>query len=155
MTNYKYYIYYLINTISPRSILITLLVLLFHFSFAQNQSEIQLANEYLLKGDKKKAVELYRELSKQDVNNSFIYNNYINTLLDLGAYDEAQGFLKKLLKRDPQNLQYKLDAGLVYVRSGDLTRADRYFRELIAENKTNVQRIKLMADLFTSRSFLH
>ena len=154
MTNYKYYIYYLINTISPRSILITLLVLLFHFSFAQNQSEIQLANEYLLKGDKKKAVELYRELSKQDVNNSFIYNNYINTLLDLGAYDEAQGFLKKLLKRDPQNLQYKLDAGLVYVRSGDLTRADRYFRELIAENKTNVQRIKLMAEFFSSRSLL-
>lgn len=154
MTNYKYYIYYLINTISPRSILTTLLVLLVHLSFGQNQSEIQLANEYLLKGDKKKAVELYRELSKQDVNNSFIYNNYINTLLDLGAYDEAQGFLKKLLKRDPQNLQYKLDAGLVYVRSGDLTRADRYFRELIAENKTNVQRIKLMAEFFSSRSLL-
>lgn len=154
MTNYKYYIYYLINTISPRSILITLLVLHFHFSFGQNQSEIQLANEYLLKGDKKKAVELYRELSKQDANNSFIYNNYINTLLDLGAYDEAQSFLKKLLKRDPQNLQYKLDAGLVYMRSGDLTRADRHFRDLIGENKTNVQRIKLMAEFFSSRSLL-
>lgn len=154
MTNYKYYIYYLINTISPRSILITLLVLLFHISFGQNQSEIQLANEYLLKGDKKKAVELYRELSKQDVNNSFIYNNYINTLLDLGAYDEAQGFLKKLLKRDPQNLQYKLDVGLVYMRSGDLTRADRHFRDLIGDNKTNVQRIKLMAEFFSSRSLL-
>lgn len=154
MTNYKYYIYYLINTISPRSILITLLVLLFHFSFGQNQSEIQLANEYLLKGDKKKAVELYRELSKQDANNSFIYNNYINALLDLGAYDEAQGFLKKLLKRDPNNLQYRLDVGLVYVRSGDLTRADRHFREMIGENKTNVQRIKLMAEFFSSRSLL-
>jgi tetratricopeptide (TPR) repeat protein len=154
MTNYKYYIYYLINTISPRSILIMLLFLHFHFSFGQNQSEIQLANEYLLKGDKKKAVELYRELSKQDANNSFIYNNYINTLLDLGAYDEAQSFLKKLLKRDPQNLQYKLDAGLVYMRSGDLTRADRHFRDLIGENKTNVQRIKLMAEFFSSRSLL-
>jgi tetratricopeptide (TPR) repeat protein len=154
MTNYKYYIYYLINTISPRSILITFLVLLFQFSFGQNQSDIQLANEYLLKGDKKKAVELYRELSKHDTNNSFIYNNYINTLLDLGAYDEAQVFLKKLLKRDPDNLQYKLDAGLVYVRSGDLTRADRHFREIIAENKTNVQRIKLMAEFFSSRSLL-
>jgi tetratricopeptide (TPR) repeat protein len=75
-------------------------------------------------------------------------------LLDLGAYDEAQVFLKKLLKRDPDNLQYKLDAGLVYVRSGDLTRADRHFREIIAENKTNVQRIKLMAEFFSSRSLL-
>jgi tetratricopeptide (TPR) repeat protein len=129
-------------------------VLLSSSSFAQNQSEIQLANEYLLKGDKKKAAELYRELSKQDVNNSFIYNNYINTMLDLGVYDEAQAYLKKLLKRDPDNLQYRLDVGLIYVRSGDLTRADRYFRDLIAENKMNVQRIKIMAEFFSSRSLL-
>ncbi len=134
--------------------LLTFLVLLSSSSFAQNQSEIQLANEYLLKGDKKKAAELYRELSKQDVNNSFIYNNYINTMLDLGVYDEAQAYLKKLLKRDPDNLQYRLDVGLIYVRSGDLTRADRYFRDLIAENKMNVQRIKIMAEFFSSRSLL-
>ncbi|SKC74933.1 tetratricopeptide repeat protein [Ohtaekwangia koreensis] len=154
MTNYKYYIYNIINTISTGRFLLTFLVLLSSSSFAQNQSEIQLANEYLLKGDKKKAAELYRELSKQDVNNSFIYNNYINTMLDLGIYDEAQAYLKKLLKRDPDNLQYRLDVGLIYVRSGDLTRADRYFRDLIAENKMNVQRIKIMAEFFSSRSLL-
>jgi hypothetical protein len=56
---------------------------------AQVQEEIQLANEYLLKGDKKKALELYRDLAKNDVNTSFIYNNYINVLVDLGTTKRA------------------------------------------------------------------
>lgn len=121
-------------------------------AIGQTQEEIQLANEYLLKGDKKKALELYRDLSKNEGNTSFIYNNYINVLVDLGLYDEAQNYLKKVLRHDPQNLQYKLDMGLTYVRSGDLTKADKYYRETIDENKKNVQRIKVMADYFLSRS---
>ena len=38
------------------------------------------------------------------------------------------------------------------VRSGDLTKADKYYKELITENKSNVQRVKLMSDYFLSRS---
>ena len=132
---------------------ITIFILaLSSFALAQTQEEIQLANEYLLKGDKKKALELYRDLSKSEGNTSFIYNNYINVLVDLGLYDEAQNYLKKILKHDPQNLQYKLDMGLTYVRSGDLSKADKFYKEIIDENKKNVQRIKLMADYFMSRS---
>ncbi len=79
---------------------------------AQNQDEIQLANEYLLKGDKKKALELYKELSKQEVNHPYIYNNYFNLLLDVSAYEDAHKFLQRLSKRDPLNIQYNLDLGL-------------------------------------------
>ncbi len=62
---------------------------------AQDLPEIQLANEYLLKGDKNKALELYRDLAKDDANISLIHNNYLNTLLDVHNYDEAQGYLQK------------------------------------------------------------
>jgi tetratricopeptide (TPR) repeat protein len=121
-------------------------------SYGQVQEQIQLANEYLAKGDKKKAAELYRDLAKNDVNTSFIYNNYVNVLLDLGLYDEAQNFLKKVSRHDPQNLQFRLDFGLTYIKAGDMTKADKYFKELIAENKGNMQRIKVMSDYFMSRS---
>lgn len=59
-----------------------LFILLSFSGFSQNQSEIQLANEYLLKGDKRKALEIFRDLAKNDVNVPFIHNNYLNTLLD-------------------------------------------------------------------------
>ena len=58
-----------------------------------------------LKAKKKKAVELYRELSKDDTSNPVIYNNYFNLLLELGSFDEAQSYLKRNLRKDPENYQ--------------------------------------------------
>jgi len=151
MTNYTNKNIYYIKVISVFILGITFSSISFTLH-AQVQEQIQLANEYLAKGDKKKALELYRDLAKNDVNTSFIYNNYINVLLDLGLYDEAQNFLKKTSRHDPQNLQYRLDLGLTYIRSGDMTKADKYFKELITENKGNMQRIKVISDYFMSRS---
>ena len=131
-----------------------LLLFLSILAHAQNQDEIQLANEYLLKGDKKKALDMYAELSKQDVNHPYIYNNYFTLLLDNGAYEDAQKFLQRLSKKDPLNMQYRLDLGLINVRSGELGKADRYYKDLISENKGNVQRIKMMSDYFMARSLV-
>jgi tetratricopeptide (TPR) repeat protein len=119
---------------------------------AQNQTDIQLANEYLLRGDKNKALDIYRDLVKSDANIPYVHNNYFNTLLDLGETEEAQNYLKRLQKRDPENLQYKIETGIIYVRTGDMSKADRYFRDLIQAYKTNVSRIKMIADYLSSKS---
>ncbi len=132
----------------------TLLLVMILKVSAQNYSDIQLANEYILKGEKKKAREIYSELSKSDVNNIIIYNNYLAVLLDLGEYDEAHAYVKKILRKEPDNLQCRLDAGLVYVHAGDLGKADKYFKEVIAENKTSVQRIKMISDYFMAKSLI-
>jgi tetratricopeptide (TPR) repeat protein len=153
MTNYSYYIINLILIIRKALFLIPFLLIPFCL-FGQNHADIQLANAYLLKGDKKKAVELYRDLSKSEANVSIIHNNYLNLLLDLGSYDEAQSYLKKNLKRDPENIQFRLDLGLVYVRSGDLNKADKYLREIINEVKSNVQLAKMMSDYLAARSLV-
>ncbi|HEY0741115.1 MAG TPA: tetratricopeptide repeat protein [Chryseosolibacter sp.] len=116
--------------------------------------DIQLANEYFIKGDKKKAVELYRDLSKSDANIPLIHNNYLTVMLDLGMYDDAQSYLKKISKKEPDNMQYRLDVGIVYVRSGDLTKADKYFREIISEMRDNVQQAKMMSDYLAARSLI-
>ena len=136
-----------------RTVPVLLFVLLSNqAAHGQKQEEIQLANEYVLKGDKKKALELYRDLARDEDDISLIYNNYFNLLIDMRLGDEAQAFLKKISKREPQNIQYKLDLGLVYLRSGDMSKADKYFKELIAENKANVQRVKVMSDYFLSHT---
>lgn len=129
-----------------------LLLLLSFSSFSQNQYEIQLANEYLLKGDKKKALELFHDLAKNDANVPFIHNNYLNTLLDLNESAEAQVYLKRLLKRDPENIIYNLDVGFVYVRMGDLTKADKFLKDLINKYKENVSMIKVLSDYMASKA---
>lgn len=156
MLNINNYIYIYINNIKAHvfwiSLILTSVPLL--NLYAQDLDEIHLANEYLLKGDKKKALELFQDLSKQDVNTPFIYNNYLNTMLDLGAFNDAQVFLKKISKKDPANIQYSLDLGFVLIRSGEMGKAESHFNKLIQENKDNVQRIKLMGDFFMSRSLI-
>ncbi len=118
----------------------------------QDQNDIQLANEYLIKGEKLKAGEIYRELSKKPQNIPLIHNNYINTLIDLAEYNEAQDYLKKLLKREPEQLLYRLDVGRIMMRSGDVQKADKYFRDIIVENSLSLGRVKMISDYFMSRS---
>lgn len=120
--------------------------------FSQSQADIQLANEYLLKGDKQKAVEIYRELVKSDANVQFVHNNYLNTLLDLNETSEAQSYLKRLLKKDPENIYYNLDVGLVYIRTGDVSKADKHFKEQIDRYRENVTLIKMLSDYLASKA---
>jgi len=152
-TNYNYNNIYIIRVISTCLFLITFLCSSI-VVYSQNHSEIQLANEYLVKGDRKKAIELYRDLSKNDSNIPLIHNNYLNALLDAGAFEEAQTYLKKILRRDPQNIQYRLDVGLIYVRAGDLPKADKHFRDIIDEVKASVHLIKMVSDYLSAKSLI-
>ncbi|GCC51052.1 hypothetical protein SanaruYs_12720 [Chryseotalea sanaruensis] len=150
MTYYNYIYIYIIKII--RKYTLCVLVSLPFFVLGQEQKDVQLANEYLLKGEKLKAAELYRELAKNSANTALIHNNFINTLIDLAEFNEAQDYLKKLLKREPEQLLFKLDVGRVMMRSGEVQKADKYFKDLIQESKQSLGRIKIMNDYFMARS---
>ena len=151
MAYYNYYIIYIIPINTRVAFLTAFLLLAFGVS-AQNHAEVQLANEYLIKGDKKKAMDLYKDLSRSEANIPLIHNNYLNLMIDVGAFDEALDYLKKILRKDPENMQYKLDVGLVYVRSGEVSKADRYYKEMSAEVRSNMQLAKMMSDYLAARS---
>jgi tetratricopeptide (TPR) repeat protein len=150
--------YYYINTYIIRIIIkACLLITLCFYSqclYSQDNAEIQLANEYVLKGDRKKAIELFRDLVKDDDNVPLVHNNYLNVLLDAGEFDEALSYLKKIQKRDPENILYKLDVGFVYVRSGDLPKADKHFKEIINETRSSVHMVKMVSDYLSAKSLI-
>ena len=112
----------------------------------QNQAEIRIANEYFLKGEKEKALMSFQALAKSQENIPLIHNNYLNLLLDLGRNKEAEDYVERQIKRDPNNLNYRLDLGFVYIRSGDLPKGDKQFKNLIKSNDEDIYRIKSIAD---------
>lgn len=134
--------------------IIILLTFITPFVCAQSDHTIQLANEYLLKGDKQKAIDLYRDAAKNDNNIALLHNNYLNALVDLALFDEAHRYLNRVTRRFPDNLAYQVDVAWIYFRSGDLPRAEKTLRELIDANKLNASRAKVLADLLTSRSLI-
>jgi TolA-binding protein len=118
---------------------------------AQDTQEIQIANEYYLKGDKGKALSSYSTLAKNSLNIPAIHNNYLALLLDLNMFKEAEHYIEKAIQKFDDRLSYKLDLGFVYLKSGDLAKADKYLKNLIKNSGQDIYRLKSMSDYLASR----
>ncbi len=122
-------------------------------SWAQNTQDIQIANEYLLKGDKAKALSSFQALAKSPQNISAIHLNYLNLMLDMANYKQAEDYVEKLIRRDDR-LTYRLDLGVVYMRSGDVAKADKYLKSIIKINSEDPYKAKSISDYMASRNLL-
>lgn len=127
--------------------------LLTNTSFAQDLQEIQIANEYVLKGQKEKALSLYEQLAKKNENIQLIHANYFNLLIDIGNFSQAESYIERLIKRD-EKLSYRLDLGVIYVRSGDVTKADKYFKTLMKSLGEDSYKLKTMSDYLAARNLV-
>ena len=121
---------------------------------AQSQTDIQIANEYFIKGEKEKALAAFQALAKNQENLPLIHNNYLNLMLDMGRNKNAEEYLERQIKRDPNSLNFRLDLGFVYIRSGDLPKGDKQIRNLIKANSTDIYRIKSIADYLAVRNLV-
>jgi tetratricopeptide (TPR) repeat protein len=101
-------------------------------SFGQNKS-VQIANEYYRMGEIDKAKEQYEALARNNRNIPLIHQNYLNILLELDDFKEANKYIDKVLKWYPQNINYQIDKGLILIRQGKEGEADKYFFALIEE----------------------
>jgi tetratricopeptide (TPR) repeat protein len=123
------------------------------FSWAQNMLDIQIANEYLLKGDKAKALSSFQALAKDPQNIAAIHLNYLNLMLDMANYKQAEDYVEKLIRRDDR-LTYRLDLGIVYMRSGDVAKADKYLKAIIKINSEDPYKAKSISDYLASRNLI-
>jgi len=120
---------------------------------AQDQTEIALANNYLQNGQNEKALALFQELVKQPANIPLIHTPYLELLLEMGKYKQAEEYIDRLNKRE-NNIAYRLDIGYVYYRSGDAARADKYWRQIIQQNIGDTYRARQMVDYFTAHALV-
>lgn len=144
---YNVYSKYILNSIT----LVCLLCVLPIFnSLAQNNQEIQIASEYVLKGEKEKALKVYEDLARNFVNIPLIHNDYLNLMLDLGKYKDAENYVDKLIRKLDDRINYRLDLGLVYIKSGEVQKAEKQFKSVIKANANDIYRIKSISDYLAS-----
>jgi len=130
-----------------------LCVLLSSSAYSQDLQEIQIANEYILKGEKDKALALYEQLIKKNENIALVHTNYLNLLLDVGNFKDAEEYVERLIKRDGK-FNYRLDLGIIYVRSGDIAKADKYFKSIIKSQADDPYKLKATSDYLASRNLV-
>ncbi|MDR0364769.1 MAG: tetratricopeptide repeat protein [Bacteroidales bacterium] len=114
---------------------ICLFVLISNDGFAQNDdknSKIQLAFRYYGEKQWEKAAPLFLELYEMDPKNQYS-RYYLMCEIRLNEFQKAERFIKKVIKDNPvNNLQYEVDLGYLYNRTGDLTKAQKKYDEVIA-----------------------
>ncbi len=129
--------------------LLYLLLISFVFSsttvFAQN-NDLQLAQQYSLNAEPQKAYELYQKLYKE--NNENYYPYYINSLLNLKKFDEAEGITKKLMRKHPADFQYSISLGRVYREQGNTAKADELYDNLLKNLPADPGQIANLASQF-------
>ncbi len=118
---------------------------------AQHNSEVQLANEYYGQGEYEKAKNLYDDLSKDFDNIPLIHNNYFFLLIETADYSDAEKYIKRLIKKFPNNLYYRLDLGLLLLSSGGEQKAQNYFNNIINEIKYDSYLTSITADYFVNK----
>ena len=113
--------------------------------FAQNQNDPLLAQQFFRNGEYDKALSLYEQLYKSKNGANIFYNDYLNTLLKLKRYDEAEKIINKRIKENPS---FKLDLGKLYQEKGDLPAANKIYDGILQNMPSNQSEITEIANSF-------
>ncbi len=121
-------------------------------SSAQNTDE-QLAQQYFEKGEFDKASDIYQKLFNSNPNSEY-YDGYTSCLLELKDFKTAEKFIKKQIKRNPDNLTLIVDLGTVYKKQGDEEKAKKEYERAIDNLSQNQDQILDLAACFRAKKEL-
>ena len=120
-------------------------------AFAQNkdpqrQVDEQLANSCYQNKEYEKAQELFQQLYQKygQVNH---FNLYVECLMRLGDFDQAEKELKSFIRKNPSYGKARIDLLYVYVSNGKRNKADDLFNDILnnlPENKNSIINISNM-----------
>lgn len=133
-----------------KNILLTVLTVGLAFSLrAQTNTDEQLAAQYFKNAEYDKAEVLYEKLYKR-TNDEFYYQYYIDCLLKLSSYDDAEKVVLKRLKKegDPVLL---VQLGYVYRSAGDEKKARATFDEAVKQLPPVQRQVERMAEAFIEK----
>lgn len=118
--------------------------------WAQDFNDIAIAHEYYNNKEAEKARSMYEQLIKKNENIPLVHSNYFNILLNENEFDEAEKYINRLIRRNPQNMIYQVDLGRIYSRKNDKAKEINYFNTLIEEYKSDINRIRVLAQYLLS-----
>jgi tetratricopeptide (TPR) repeat protein len=109
-------------------------------------TELQLAKQFAANGEQQKALDIYQKLYKQD--NDQYYGVYVNCLLGLKKFDDAESITKKMIRKHPGDHQYVIMLGTAYTQQGSIEKADALYDDLLKNLPADQNEIALLASQF-------
>ena len=134
------------------SILLTCVFLAFCLNLSGQNSK--LADQYYLEGEYQKAADLYLKLHETaKKNNNFVYfNKYIECLLALHSYEQAETEIKEQMKNQPDDFSLLVTLGNVQERIGNYEAAQASYRMAIDKLPAKTDAITRLGNAFLSQA---
>ncbi len=126
---------------------------------AQTNDPVQIANEYYNQGEFEKAKKEFQKLAKNRRNIPRIHDTYFRLLLTTEDYDDAERYLKSIIKGNPGYFKYEVDLGVLYRAQNENEKANKLLDEIVkkvtdkaaVDKKSNETRY--LAQLFFENNF--
>jgi len=126
---------------------------------AQTNDPVQIAKEYYNQGEFDKAKAEFKKLARNRRNIPRIHDTYFKLLLTIEEFDEAEKYLKNVIKNNPSNFIYEVDLGVLYRTINEDEKAHVLLEEVIKKvtdrasvgKKSNETRF--LAQVFFERNF--
>lgn len=129
---------------------IFLALALFFIGFTLSAQDARLAQQYFNDGEYEKAAFLYEKLFKQNERNDFYFDRYVECLLTLEEFEEAEKAIKKQLKKMPKNVKLYVTYGKLYERQVRDEEANEQYRNAIENMPKDQFAITKLANAFIS-----
>lgn len=100
---------------------------------AQVASEDVLGLQYYQSGDFTKALSIYQKLFNQGRNQLQYYDPYLNTLIKLKQYDDAEKLVRKMMNAHKDNFSFQVDFGRILKERGQVEKANEWYNSLIKD----------------------
>lgn len=130
------------------SVIVTLLLLSFLHASAQRSAEDALAMQYYQNAEYDRAAIIYEKLFNRSPNPTLYYDQYLNTLIKIKRYDDAEKVVKRMMKDVPDYPSYKIDYGRVLQEQGHQAKANDWYNNIIRELPANEHAIREISIAF-------
>lgn len=117
---------------------------------ASAQQKYQLANQYYNSGEYEKAAQVYRSLHNESPHNKTYFNMYIQCLLDLKDFNQAQKVVSEALKNNPDDLTLYVTNGNLLERMGEIDKAETQYKKAIQGLAPDPSAVINLANTFTN-----
>jgi tetratricopeptide (TPR) repeat protein len=131
--------------------LFVFLLIVGNSSQAQDR-DVEIAHEYFSTAEYDKAKDMYERLAKNNTNLPFIYKNYVATLLHFNQKEEAEKFIRRMIKSTNDNLDYRLDHYVLVRELNGEEKAEKEFQAIVNEIKQNTVRTEKTAEFLAKKN---
>lgn len=129
-----------------------LLLLLFFPLLLQaqpGQTNAELANQYYSTGEFEKARVYFEKFYDKDPFSA--YPNYLQCLLKLKEYDDAEKLIRKQAKKFPADPSVRLDLGTLYEERQEPGKAKKVYTDAIKNLQPDINQVNLLGNAFNRR----